>query len=287
MKIGILGGGFGIYGYSPAIYKLEHQVITLEKYKKSYLDRIELNYLANSITFVEDENAVFTHSEALVLARIPSSVIALKEQIMDYPGHLFLEKPLGASADQQESIISLLKHREGSFSVAYLARFTPWYQKIRNQVSANEVEINLHWFLTPPKGGWKIETEQGGGTFSYYAIHFLELFIDCGLDLKSIVNFKNTPDSFSIQAKNSICTLNILVELSSTNSFEVKLRDVFGVKSIYESESPFGARGEKGILDPRVPTLSRYLERSLTNPNTARCIEVEENILRIRRLIER
>ena len=71
LEIGILGGGFGIYGYLPAAVGNGWNVKLLERYRKSIQDRVELNYCLESCVFVQDESELLGSVDYLVIARIP------------------------------------------------------------------------------------------------------------------------------------------------------------------------------------------------------------------------
>ena len=71
MKIGILGGGFGLYGYAVAAYQNGMKIILKEDYREKILARVELREIIDQTTFVKNDLAVLDTSECLVLALPP------------------------------------------------------------------------------------------------------------------------------------------------------------------------------------------------------------------------
>ena len=78
MKYGILGSGFGIYGWLSAIFKEndKNKVFTLEKYKSKILSRIELKKCLKIITFVKNEKEIFEKSKAIIIAKNAENIVA-------------------------------------------------------------------------------------------------------------------------------------------------------------------------------------------------------------------
>ena len=68
-KIGILGGGFGLYGYLPAFYNLGFDIFTLEKYSGFIKNRKDLEKLYDRINFISSEEELFNNVEYLNIAR--------------------------------------------------------------------------------------------------------------------------------------------------------------------------------------------------------------------------
>ena len=73
MKYGILGSGFGIYGWLLAVFRdnAKNKVITLEKYKSKILSRIELKKCLKIIIFVKNEDEIIKKSRTIIIAKRP------------------------------------------------------------------------------------------------------------------------------------------------------------------------------------------------------------------------
>ena len=53
-KVGILGGGFGLYGYLPAFANLRFEIFTLSKYENFINKRPDLAKYIDKINFLND-----------------------------------------------------------------------------------------------------------------------------------------------------------------------------------------------------------------------------------------
>ena len=91
MSIGILGSGFGLYGYLPAINNLGVGVNLLSRTQDVLESRAELRHLKANIEFCHSEQDLIQRSDKIVLARTPSSQLSF---IIKHSGqfeHLFLK----------------------------------------------------------------------------------------------------------------------------------------------------------------------------------------------------
>ena len=70
-NFGILGGGFGLYGYLPAAFNNGFNILTLEKYKDFILSRADIKQFFNKIQFYKKDQEVINKSNILVIARRP------------------------------------------------------------------------------------------------------------------------------------------------------------------------------------------------------------------------
>ncbi len=102
----ILGGGFGLYAYLPAALKANWQVSTLKRYRNFLSNRTELVDFVGQITFEEEDGLDLDLYAGIVVARNPIEQFKFVQQALDFKGHYFLEKPIGATMD---SSLELLK----------------------------------------------------------------------------------------------------------------------------------------------------------------------------------
>ena len=72
MKIGILGSGFGIYGWLVAIKKTQKRNINFQKIQKKLLnlEKIQKN-MEKKIKYFNDENEILYNSDKIVIAKPP------------------------------------------------------------------------------------------------------------------------------------------------------------------------------------------------------------------------
>ena len=108
MKVGVLGGGFGLYGYMPAFLGLGMEVFTLSRYKQELEGRLELNSLLGKVKFLSTEEEIVRSIEVIAIARNPSSQEKFMEGITSGFTHLFLEKPMASSVNEHERCLEKL-----------------------------------------------------------------------------------------------------------------------------------------------------------------------------------
>ena len=72
-KIGILGSGFGLYGYFVALKegKFKNTIYTLSKYKRLFVKRKDLTKYYNAIFFCKNESELIKKSDYIIIARRP------------------------------------------------------------------------------------------------------------------------------------------------------------------------------------------------------------------------
>ncbi len=285
MKIGIFGGGFGLYGYVPASLENGWEVHTLEKYRSLIDSRPEIRKMLPRLVFHQDENQVIQQVQALVCARTPQLQIDLLERLENFGGHLFLEKPLAPKIVTHEQTLNLLRNRH--FSVAYLFPYTDWFQKLRSKALEREIEsIEISWRVQLTSNTWKSDVHEGGGIADYFGIHFIPLFDSLGVEIQKLEILSEPKNLDIILNESNQPRLKISLSIATSNHFQVKETTLGGVKKIItEAASPFGASGEKGKSDPRIPYLSRYMETCLQKQDSKMTTRLESLALDYRRSV--
>jgi len=283
MKVGILGSGFGLYGYMPAFFGLGMEVSTLQRYKQKLDSRPELSGLLGKVKFFSTEEEIVSSCEIITIARNPSSQAKFIEGLDSTFAHLFLEKPLASSVKEQERCLEKLISLKQNFSVAYLFKYCDWWQKTVGSLnSSNASSVVILWAVPESVDNWKGLESEGGGIGSYYAVHFIPLIHDLGFDFE-IQDFSDE-SNLSILARNSVgSTLKIRVFRDENQKFMIYEDLGFSENIIYEAQTPFGEVGRKGISDTRVPVLMSYILDKLENSSFLAECSSETEILHFRR----
>ncbi|CAM8619860.1 hypothetical protein MCEMSE18_00040 [Candidatus Planktophila versatilis] len=283
MKVGILGSGFGLYGYLPAFLGLGMDVSTLQRYKQKIDGRSELSGLLGKVKFFSTEEEILSSCEIIAIARNPSSQTTFIEGLDSTFTHLFLEKPLASSVKEQEKCLERLISLKQNFSIAYLFKYCQWWQKTKDSLNSSKASsIVILWAVPKSVDNWKSLESEGGGIGSYYAVHLIPLIHDLGFDFE-IQDFSGDSD-LSIVAKNLVgLTLKIRVFRDDNQKFMIYEDLGFSKNIIYEAQTPFGEVGRKGIADSRVPVLMNYILDKLENSYFLAECSVETEILRFRR----
>ena len=267
MKISILGGGFGIYGYLPAACCLGWEVATLARYRNAIKERPELSTYCKSIQFFESESDLLSFGSAIVFARKPQlqfEFLMKTLQCNTNLTHFYLEKPLSDSIANSRSVLDLLVDSGKSFSVGYLFQYTDWFEELENICASQENHIVINWRIPLTNSDWKNSQIAGGGIYSFFLIHFVPILTRLGFPISDLnVAYENQKCTIKSSARNSIeinaqiVPENFCFELLANNKIE----------PIFHAETPFGFKPLKATPDPRIESLKKYLTSTSTDSN--------------------
>jgi len=174
LSIGIIGGGFGLYGWLPALcqyYPNEKILIELrhqDKFDKrpelqQYKDRIEWVYLYE----------IFDEAELLVISIPPNKVYDyLKDIIFSKTiKKIIVDKPICDTPEKSEAFIKAIEDKGIKICSSYLFIYTGWLKEL----NPNE-QYEITWIKSNNnlENSWKHKEELGGGQM-FYNIHLLAL----------------------------------------------------------------------------------------------------------------
>ena len=286
MSIGILGGGFGLYGYLAAACELDWRVHTLTKYKEILKSRTELSSHLNSLTFHETENELLTSVDCVVCARDAQSQLNFISTNTSFNGHLFLEKPLAPNLQLHKLVLENFNRDKKNFSIGYLFQFTRWHQMVLS-IFANDpnASIKIDWKIRVHTTDWKQNISKGGGLFNYYALHFGSLLQSVASSSKDVnVNVGQQHVVFIVK-KSLRNILEINISQSESDSFIVTDQsNPQNPAVVFDMETPFGIRSQIGKRDQRVDALQNYLIRISTQYSFREHVSLEEFILDLREI---
>lgn len=269
MNIGILGSGFGLYGYLPAACENLWTPLILKKSHAAVESRAELQNYQSKIKYVETEEELIRISNRLIIARNPErqTEILISKKAFPEIEHLYLEKPLVDKLEKRQEIIELLSTK--SFSIAYLWLYTEWFldfKRILEQV--NNTSFIINWEIPFIDSNWKSFREKGGGLIQNYGVHFLAMLHKLDFEKNCINIIENSFATINAvdRNKNTIC---MYLKYSEGRSFS--LEQTINKKSlmIFSAETPFGRSHVKGQTDIRVPLLSNYLKTPINDLNSS------------------
>ncbi len=256
MKIGILGSGYGLYGYAVAAHQNGMEIVVKEEYREKISSRLDLNGMIDEITFVENDSQVIEFSESLVMALPPKSQFDYLANSNLRGKRIFLEKPLAPTLSERALILERLMAQKIHFSIGYLFMLTEWGKQLSLDNSTGEVrELRIEWDIPKPKSSWKMSLESGGGIINYYVIHFLKLIVDLNydaLEMKCILE-ENYCRLFSDNYD-----LKVTLTEDSIQNFDVSWFTVREART-FQFATPFGPQNIQGFKDIRVKYLSEYL----------------------------
>jgi predicted dehydrogenase len=267
MKISILGGGFGIYGYLPAACSLGWEVATLARYRDTVNERPELLTYFKSIQFFESESDLLSFGSAIVFAKKPQLQFEFLMKTLQSNSnltHFYLEKPLADSIANSRSVLNLLVESGKSFSVGYLFQYTDWFTELENICASQGNHIVINWRIPLTNSDWKNSQIAGGGLYNFFLIHFVPILTRLGFSISDLnITHENQKCTIKSSARNSI-EINAQIVFENF-SFELLANDK--LKPIFQAETPFGFKPLKDNPDPRIDSLKKYLTSSSTDSN--------------------
>lgn len=281
--IGILGGGFGLYGYLPAcVHAGYDKIALLDRYKNFVTSRAELKLYVDEIIWFNDETNLIKSVDTLILARRPvDNLLVLRNLIKDHVKvNLIVEKPPAPTIEEAISIFSELSKKRYNFRIPFIFIYTRWFKTLENSIKQYQSmqELNIVWkfrahHIVNEIDTWKRFHSEGGGVLRFYAIHIIGILAKIGWN-KS----KQTNMYYSLE--NEPTTLKFSCEGGGLPSIEVEVtcdseETVFKVetlkKGIYSYEvlaNPFEdnvSRKSNSCDDVRVGYLTELLKDLSTN----------------------
>lgn len=190
MNVGILGSGFGLYGYLPAVAGLVETVVLPRRYQATFEAREDIGRFAKDIDWAGDDEEVLRRCDALIVGRRPADQVELvRRALSTYPAidRFLLEKPLAPDPRQARQLLVDLREAGKHTRVGFTFRYTPWAERLRGWLSTADPttplsidwRFNAHHYRTQLET-WKRRPSQGGGVLRFYAIHLVALLAEFG-----------------------------------------------------------------------------------------------------------
>ena len=284
-SIAILGSGFGLYGYLPALVSCNcPEVVLPERYRKRFNERIELDGFSSRVRWERDEYEALRSASGAVLALCPSQQmrwlnVCLEQNNLDY---LFLEKPLATTPSDAFALQERLDSSKKVIRIAYLFRHLEWAKRVQAFVSDPSSQmLTFRWRFMAHHFKhnvitWKREHDEGGGPLRFYGIHLIAKLAEIGYD--SVVNSSRDSegserlDTWSATfsgPKLPVCS--VTVSTASVHSdFSVRGHDGRKEICLFDRSSPFDLSeplSSESRLDGRVPMLSTFCKSAFNDPS--------------------
>jgi hypothetical protein len=186
----IIGSGFGLYGYLPALIECCAEDIVLPtRYRPAFHARPELQRFSGRVAFECDEAAALDHAGGAVIAQRPVDQPAWVSQCLRRPNiqQLILEKPLAPSPTASANVLDVLLRSKRAFRIGYVFRHTPWGKCFLRAVSATggRGRISIRWTFMAHHfrhglQNWKRFNSSGGGAIRFYGIQMIALAAEAG-----------------------------------------------------------------------------------------------------------
>jgi predicted dehydrogenase len=277
MNVAILGSGFGLYGYLPALQALPCRVLLPERYRTNVESREELSGFAAGIAWVADESVAIDLADALVVARRPADQSDLIARILHKPRlkRLLLEKPLAQNPVLAAQLQGQIESSGKILRMGYTFGFTGWGRDLTARAAAASGDIRIRWrfrahHYATNRSNWKRFSSEGGGALRFYGIQLISLLADIGFDRVSASSTVSAqPDEVDgwratlLNEKGARCELE-LDSNSAQTEFSVHAPTLSFATSLPD---PFG-EPLNGAQDRRVPVISSLCREVLTTEQT-------------------
>lgn len=189
MTIGVLGSGFGLYGYLPALLQLGERVAMPERYREKLLARAELRALDSSVAWLASDQEVLAASDGLIVSRRPEDQVRSVRAALGHDSvrRLLLEKPLAPTPEAARSLLAALADAERTIRIGYTFRYTAWSRRLAEWLptAASGETLTVRWRFRAHHYAagietWKRRPSQGGGALRFFGIHLLALAAEHG-----------------------------------------------------------------------------------------------------------
>jgi hypothetical protein len=190
--LGILGSGFGLYGYLPAAVALGFSPILVPfRYQDKFLSRDDLKKFNENISWVDTDQDLIEMATTLVISKRPI------DQYQELPNYLsqqqlkkiIFEKPLAIDPVSAIKMLAMVKASGKQCTAGFTFRFTTWASLLQSRLSST-LPINkgvwlLQWHFmahhfSAELWNWKRDNAQGGGVIRFYGIHVIALLSEFG-----------------------------------------------------------------------------------------------------------
>ena len=274
---GIIGGGFGLYGYLPAIIKkYGNKVCIEEKNREKILLREELKIYIPYIKWMPNRESLLKESNALVIAVPPFAQGKIIKDVVEYKNikRLILEKPVDMEPKVSEETINLIEKSKKIARVGYTFLYTEWFDTLMELKKTKIFDLEIEWsfkahHFTKKDIVWKGIHSEGGGPLRFYGIHIIAVLeymgysepIESALSGKYHDIHENWSARYNTNTNtNNSAYINIKTN-HEENRFSIKIRTKEDhIIDICNNKSPFlKIKNEKGE-DPRVRVLEKMLD---------------------------
>jgi predicted dehydrogenase len=189
MNVAILGSGFGLYGYFPALCEHHCRVLLPERYRAVLQNRPELSHLMENVRWMTDEKDAIGLADAVVVACRPADQAGMIAELVSKPKlkRLLLEKPLAIDPDTATHVLTQLERSKKIIRIGYAFGFTGWGGGLAAAANGSNVEMFIRWTFrahhyATDRSNWKRLHSQGGGALRFYGIQLIGLLAALGFD---------------------------------------------------------------------------------------------------------
>lgn len=184
----IVGSGFGLYGYLPALVESFREPVLLpEKYRSKVKARPELEPYLSAIEWVSDPETALASASGVVVATPPRRQAEVVPHLQRYPElkTLVLEKPVAVTPSMAIDLLAQLRRSGKRFRIGYTFLHTGWASHLEWPDMKGSEEVVITWtfmahHFAQALANWKREHSEGGGVLRFFGVHLLALLVRHG-----------------------------------------------------------------------------------------------------------
>jgi predicted dehydrogenase len=177
----IVGSGFGLYGYLPALVeKFGGPVILPNAYREKLEARPELRPYGDAVRWVANREVALASASAAVVATPPLEQVAVVRRCLGLPelGTLVLEKPVAANPDEASRLLDEIKRAGKRYRIGYSFFHAAWSDRLQLPLVERGGEVAIAWSFTAhhfARGleNWKRDDARGGGVLRFFGMHLV------------------------------------------------------------------------------------------------------------------
>jgi predicted dehydrogenase len=293
----IVGSGFGLYGYIPAIAgNLECTVILPESARVKFAARPELAPFSPSIRWAPSIDSALQQASVAVIAVPPQEQAAIAFECIRHAGigAIVLEKPVASSPGLAREVLESIIGAGRRCRVGYTLLQTDFAEALlAEDASSVDVPLNIEWtFMAHHFANdidtWKSSHAQGGGALRFYGIHlvaFLALLGYREATHSTLVGEKpGEPERWLATMKGpGKANASVVLDCRSTlKAFRIARERNGNQEYVVDLEDPYWPIAQADGTDRRVDYISRLLE-TLDEPDLLH----HEHLIETQRLWER
>lgn len=277
----VVGAGFGLYGYLPAIVNtLGENVILAARYRDTLAARPELRPYLDAVQWTNTVEDALRQATAAVIAVPPQAQpdlvqLALSNSHME---KLIIEKPLAPSPEAAVQLIDDISKSGRRFRVGYTFLHTEWFSALERSLLRPCEGLSLRWTFRADhfrrsKQTWKRQHSMGGGPLRFYGIHLIATFASLGYH--GATDGTLTGDTIDQPATWSTrligtgvppCEIRVATD-TEVNLFTIEARGERETHTIHAALSPFPPSESLQRQDVRIPILEQLI-RSFESSDT-------------------
>lgn len=270
----IVGSGFGLYGYLPALVETFGEPVLLpEAYRAKVAARRELDPYAGAIRWMPDRDAALAAASGVVIATPPRMQAEVVARCLELPSleTLVLEKPVAPTPKDAVTALERLKRSGKRYRIGYSLLHTGWGAALKlpnadewGGVVTVEWTFMAHHFAHDLRN-WKRSHENGGGVLRFFGIHLVALLARHGYREVDRCTLAGTdpaePERWSaVFSGPRLANCRVHVDSRApTRGFAIALAGPADSPPLVELQDPFESDARNPAGDPRVEALKHLL----------------------------